>query len=393
VMVNLSSADNEFEVPFTIEEGERKNTKEDLFDPIQGPLCNRAWAFQERLLSPAILHFARNRMVWECNEVCIMEEGWVPFPTFPVTKGLGATAFLARRPKGQDIFSATWFSKWTRIVEEFSQKLLTIEEDRLPAIDGVAKFMATRLGSRYFCGLWEKYFLEGLLWSSQFHVSQDITVHSGPSWSWASVGQRITYNAMDEGVLKPAATAISVEANTAAGEGYGKVIDATVTIEGTIYKYDSFVPILLAEIDKSTPNWLHKIDTVKNAEDWVKNIGVRDNVGLADGPLSMTGQPGRWNWEWDPRPRALPYWLLYIGNAPTMFGKLRNYFLLLNEDAETENIFRRVGIMGFEEFDPISAPTASQDAIDLDNITNDGYQYEPKVPRLNRGIQRQIVIV
>jgi hypothetical protein len=76
-----------------------------------------------------------------------------------------------------------------------------------------------------------------------------------------------------------------------------------------------------------------------------------------------------------------------------MFGKLRNYFLLLNEDAGTENIFRRVGIMGFEEFDPISAPTASQDAIDLDNITNDGYQYEPKVPRLEGGIQRQIVIV
>ncbi|KAM5343636.1 hypothetical protein ACJ41O_012173 [Fusarium nematophilum] len=33
----------------------------------QWPLLTRAWVFQERILSPRILHFAQNELVWECR--------------------------------------------------------------------------------------------------------------------------------------------------------------------------------------------------------------------------------------------------------------------------------------------------------------------------------------
>ncbi|KAF2807618.1 HET-domain-containing protein [Mytilinidion resinicola] len=34
----------------------------------QCPLLSRAWAFQERLIPPRVLHFRRNEVMWECNE-------------------------------------------------------------------------------------------------------------------------------------------------------------------------------------------------------------------------------------------------------------------------------------------------------------------------------------
>ena len=37
------------------------------------PLSKRAWAFQERLLSPRLLHFGENQMLWECNEMSACE--------------------------------------------------------------------------------------------------------------------------------------------------------------------------------------------------------------------------------------------------------------------------------------------------------------------------------
>jgi hypothetical protein len=39
------------------------------------PLMSRGWAFQERLLSPRILHFCESELVWECRELSVCECG------------------------------------------------------------------------------------------------------------------------------------------------------------------------------------------------------------------------------------------------------------------------------------------------------------------------------
>ncbi|KAF2269425.1 HET-domain-containing protein, partial [Lojkania enalia] len=39
------------------------------------PLLSRAWAFQERLLAPRVLHFCASELVWECRELTICECG------------------------------------------------------------------------------------------------------------------------------------------------------------------------------------------------------------------------------------------------------------------------------------------------------------------------------
>jgi hypothetical protein len=40
----------------------------------ESPLSNRAWAFQERLMSTRILHYGKSEMFWECS-TCSLREG------------------------------------------------------------------------------------------------------------------------------------------------------------------------------------------------------------------------------------------------------------------------------------------------------------------------------
>ncbi|RKK88459.1 hypothetical protein BFJ69_g314 [Fusarium oxysporum] len=48
----------------------------------QGPLTDRGWVFQERILSPRVLHFAKTQAVWECFEMHKSEmfPCWSPRP-------------------------------------------------------------------------------------------------------------------------------------------------------------------------------------------------------------------------------------------------------------------------------------------------------------------------
>lgn len=39
-------------------------------------LWKRGWVLQERLLSPRILHFGSDQILWECNEVTMMSESF-----------------------------------------------------------------------------------------------------------------------------------------------------------------------------------------------------------------------------------------------------------------------------------------------------------------------------
>lgn len=44
-----------------------------ILEPVRSKLSTRAWAFQERLLSPRTLHFGPTEMAWECRAVCNCE--------------------------------------------------------------------------------------------------------------------------------------------------------------------------------------------------------------------------------------------------------------------------------------------------------------------------------
>lgn len=139
------------------------------------PLGLRAWTLQEMLLSPRVLHFASNQLLWECRHGDASEYS----PTIVKRKYAGI------------------HSRWGEIVDEYSKAKLTYSKDKLVAIAGIAFAAHEETGDKYLAGLWRSNLEEQLLWivSGWNRKGRPASWESyqAPSWSWASIDGQIHY--------------------------------------------------------------------------------------------------------------------------------------------------------------------------------------------------------
>lgn len=160
-----------------------------------GPLDERGWTLQERVLSTRILHFGKDQVFFQCNrgirgECGHQYENNVLAGTSPLLIQLNEVFKSSRieeiRPKLQ--------SFWFQLVMEFTARKLTFETDKLPALAGLANQIRRQTGGeQYFAGLWRSCFHRQLLW---FVANDDVDrpdAYRSPSWSWAAVDGRIRY--------------------------------------------------------------------------------------------------------------------------------------------------------------------------------------------------------
>ncbi|KAF2493580.1 HET-domain-containing protein [Lophium mytilinum] len=218
---------NDWVIPFNCSDEANRET----------PLLKRAWAFQERLLSPRVLHFTWSEMILECREAIQCECGRVDDPIYdPRTTDTikrefadftehrvpellaakdssdameGVVHQLANAGLEDSIPSSTPSKEeaiqlWSYVVTEYSSRNLTFDRDRLLAIAGVAKQFAPVLGG-YIAGQWTSSTLNLLWYPSNPSICRRPHPSSTPvpSWSWAAIeGSSIEFDnstAMDLG--------------------------------------------------------------------------------------------------------------------------------------------------------------------------------------------------
>jgi hypothetical protein len=97
------------------------------------PLFKRAWAFQERILSPWVLHFTSEELLWECQEDTSCECGHIE----PLDKAIFHHA--KEKPTHK-----TPVSQWHHTVQVYSVLQMSDDADKLPAISGLARSMEDR---------------------------------------------------------------------------------------------------------------------------------------------------------------------------------------------------------------------------------------------------------
>ncbi|KAF2183944.1 HET-domain-containing protein [Zopfia rhizophila CBS 207.26] len=149
------------------------------------PLMGRGWVFQERLLSPRFLHFGRDELIWECMECitceCKAMEGITERRMWLASKN----RFLKRELETLSPRDVGY--SWRRVIHDYSEMGLSKEKDVFPAISGVAKNMPPNMGLRYFAGLWEKWFVGDLFWTTRNpNAASRPSVWRAPTFSWAS---------------------------------------------------------------------------------------------------------------------------------------------------------------------------------------------------------------
>jgi hypothetical protein len=161
------------------------------------PLSTRAWAFQERLLSPRLLHFTDNELIWECSSwiscecSSIHDTPW--FPAKSVTNKI-----LSRPNEWADEPLIKVDRQWQDIVCAYKAKDLSFEKDIFPALQGLAKMMPDKMGP-YLAGLWRNTLASNLTWYVPGFDPEKMRAGEwrAPSWSWASNAAQIGWTSVD----------------------------------------------------------------------------------------------------------------------------------------------------------------------------------------------------
>jgi len=171
------------------------------------PLLNRAWVFQERLLSRRTLHFAASELLWECRTGCFCECTRIGHAHSLSLRNLNSNT-ADQESDGASLQSLYRFGGlkkvvffdvcsgqsdpqlaldfWLRIVEEYSFLFLSRESDRAIALAGIAKRIQKLAGPTYLAGLWAVDLPRALLWAPYPNKKVVRAAPGIPSWSWIS---------------------------------------------------------------------------------------------------------------------------------------------------------------------------------------------------------------
>lgn len=137
-------------------------------------LAKRAWAVQEKLLSPRTVYFGDCGLSWECRHAFYSE--FLP-------EGVADLKYKSLLPRK----AQPW--NWIDVVTLYTKANLTIDSDRLPALSGIAARQHQITGGTYLAGLWKDSLFEQLTWKLRKSQSAPKLrpCWRAPTWSWASV--------------------------------------------------------------------------------------------------------------------------------------------------------------------------------------------------------------
>ncbi|KAH0562300.1 hypothetical protein GP486_003007 [Trichoglossum hirsutum] len=196
----------------------------------RSPVNSRGWCLQERILSRRVLHYTKNQLYWECQKHCAAEDGTIYDYIFRLKQ-----SFDLRDYSGSaDPSSVFW--KWCQLVVEYSNRKLTKQSDKLPAMSGLASEVARRTGDQYLAGLWRSYLHVGLLWESTPGKMVRPPAFRAPSWSWASLDGPLRYAGMNNLITTSAPNIDILNTNvTSAGEdAHGSVSAGHIQLSGRL---------------------------------------------------------------------------------------------------------------------------------------------------------------
>lgn len=173
------------------------------------PLLKRAWAFQERMVSPRVLFFTESEAIYQCTqniecECTCIADAKIYAEHLPKSQIFNMTRPTANANSDTTLRDGFRLAEtWRDVVaRRFSGLHLTKPRDRLSALGAIAEqFQRVRPSEKYLAGLWSGSLLEDLLWScrdgpdSRTAESKEQLdrPYSLPTWSWASSQSGIAF--------------------------------------------------------------------------------------------------------------------------------------------------------------------------------------------------------
>jgi hypothetical protein len=215
------------------------------------PISKRAWTFQERLLSTRMVIFG-SRTIWQCNERFVSDgdiEDWDADPRTVQHRRLqqsinSASPCVTEQSHIETTMSPsiTTYNTWYQAIQEYSRCEMSLPEDKLPAISGLAIKLSETIQDRYIAGLWLRDISRGLMWSTwPFLKVKRSEVWRAPSWSWASIDNAVNYKYLNYIPANAQDVAEVVECTTTpviSNSLYGRVASTTLRMRARLLHVD-----------------------------------------------------------------------------------------------------------------------------------------------------------
>ncbi|KAF4337775.1 het-domain protein [Fusarium beomiforme] len=226
------------------------------------PLHNRAWVYQEWLMSKRTIHFARNQVFWECDHLCACEVFPDGLPDCIRYNGkkrfagmIGNATSMKKREMDVDgpETGTTLLPLWLNLVMEYTKRKLTKSRDRLPALSGIAKWLQPHLDNpQYLAGLWNNANLTRQLTWSLCSPKNPRPHYRAPSWSWAAIDGHVLWTSWF-GVFTPGLDIIEASTTPSGSDPTGSVSRGHLLVKGNmarvnIIEHETW-PILLREYE------------------------------------------------------------------------------------------------------------------------------------------------
>jgi Heterokaryon incompatibility protein (HET) len=154
----------------------------------------RAWTFQERIISKRLLIFTKYQAFFHCNEELWWED------TILESKRAVDVKWRHMQDASQQHHYRTnntdGYTQYMRLIEGYSSRALTHEEDALKALTGVLASLTSSHGIPFYEGIPESYLDAALLFHTYIH-DPSWRRKAFPSWSWAGWRRRSEYQGSD----------------------------------------------------------------------------------------------------------------------------------------------------------------------------------------------------
>lgn len=311
----------------------------------ESALFRRGWTLQETLLSSRILLYGQRELIYLCLEAerC---EGGAPSEI---------RRFGAHYDPVSNIYGdLSHPESWAHLVIAYSQRLLSVDDDRLLAVGALAETYGRTKGvSGYAAGMWREDFLQQCLWTTERYaydgeVPRHPSVYTAPSWSWASINARIRMFGvagnmpamMMPETMPPNITCEVVDIRTTLlveGNPFGMVTDGELVIRGKLRQV----------VWQSGDVWREKGRLAKGVD--------------TDRRMTFTMDcPQDWSGADD-----VLLWSLDICEPDDGHG----YALLLQEAEHRQGLFQRVGRLDVVKMERLGLPNWFESEHELREIT------------------------
>jgi hypothetical protein len=281
----------------------------------RGPLNQRGWVFQERLLSKRIVHFTSDRLFWECQQTAL-EEGLTKSST-PDRRPMREFHLANLRRRTGSSEDRHWMDDcWRSVVEYYTRTQLTYKNDRLPTLAGLAKTWAKSSDDRYVAGCWQRNLALHLLWSV-LSRTESTELLQRPSWSWTSFDGVFCFHALweSENVVNLVEDIVVIINGSATSKIYGGIQEGFLTLTGRVKATTFNGGRTDGEQEQHMP-WNMTLDE----KDYIHKRGAFDRVQKVNEMVPML-QLCRFDWE-----------------------EIRTEYVMLLEPLEQHNCFERLGL-------------------------------------------------